>query len=513
MIDTAHSILVDPRVDYFYLGDFTGPIYDKIKLWSRYCPAPTEGTAEYDFTPAQDDYVAFLHTDDAKPTLLEYGVPNHVNMNTALDCVTDTLYGAIAWERYRAKVLVVNATKNAKGLHLSDILYQGTVDFSTAWGALPVTRVFPGDVRIDEDGRCRLLMTNELNGDGYYSFPAFVSEVAVNSDLTTEVAQNVISKYYSSGAEYISYAANVVPPGLLFEGSLKCNFNQFATASAVIQYATNVAGPWTDYTPADFVLSGVDVVASIPYAILPDGVNVYVRMAVTYGGLTLTGKIYLWHPLGGGGHTFALYSDITFSGQRFDIQSTRYGPDDTSIIANEIVRTYVNAPSTNPIPTETVNRIVQRAWADFWGTPVVIISSGGQATFYTGKFSDGTEALLQYTGGDTRTLYRYSGGVWSLVSLTALPVGYTDTANFTMFIDLENPVMVSTIIKDDPYVYCPALYDLTTETWSFLSGNIYMSETIAFNEMLDKLFFVADDAYWHCTSGALPSNAIWYMGI
>jgi hypothetical protein len=543
----ANSRVVDPGVASFYIGDFTGPAHNKVKLWWKSCPAPTASTAEYDFVPAQDDYIAFLHTDDTKPTLLEYGQPDHYNMNKAVDCLGATLYGAAAWDSSTTKVLVVNADRNETGLHLADINYQGTIDFASAWAALtsdPVTVVTPSDIRIDTSDHCSLLMTND-----YY-----VSEVSVDDVLATTIVHNALKTTYTAGAEFARAAFDLTITDQVFPdwpiggyynvytitaaAGLMCDYSEDTVPTLTIQWGIGATVPasWTDYIPTDpsYDQPNMTITGSVLVSEFGHNSPIWVRCKVTYGAKTFYSYAQRFHGTDWFGYSdgwegyWYYYQDgtytssISITGTRTSLTRPRIRAE--NVLAKEIVRSYTNVAVTSgePSPTSYTARIVEKDWADFWAAPTVIVSSiemgssaanNAYASFVSAVFADSTACVAFYYSG-VLTLYRLAEGVWSEVTLPAVPDGYTlDSENPLILVDLDNPCLVTTIGQDDPYGTRLIIYDITLNTWTVQGGSLSSSDMVAFNTEHDKLFFnSAVDGLWHCTSVA-QSNAVWYMQI
>jgi hypothetical protein len=515
--------IVDPGVDYFYLGNLLGATHNKMKLWVHHCPAPTAATAEYSFVSVQDDYVAFLHTDDTKPTLLQYLDDAHYNANKALDCVSATHYGAVAWTD-GTKELIVNATKQVNGVHLDDIVYQGTVDFVNAWAGLSVDPVeigdiIPSDIRIDADNHCSLLQRND-----YY-----VSEISVADDLSLTLAQNVLKTNYDAGAEHACAQVTIgISSGLISGGAVFCcNYEPDAVGAIVFQYSTSVTGPWTDVFPDTqewtqrYSVAGTvgDIQGSVahdsfPIPGTPD--YLYVRAKTTYGTKTFYGVVsrlqwyYGWRWSDAGE---SYWPHIT--GNRITAYRSRFGG--SGVLVREIVANWndVGVIDDTPWATSYVMRIVERSWADFWGTPTVIVSESAYAendtgynAFVSAVFADGSIGITYELSGVPH-LFVFTTS-WTEITLPALPTGYT-YVELGPLVELPQRCFV-VIVVDGAYNSAIAVYDITAGTWSIQTSAAF-SGFGSFNTDGTKLFFTTDDGLWHCTSVLAPSNAVWFFQI
>jgi len=513
--------IVDPGVDYFYLGDLGGLNHNKVKLWYHDCPAPTAETAEYDFTPAQEDYIAFLHTDDTKPTLLAFDGHG----GTAVDCISADIYGFAVY--YEGQFLIVNADRNPTGFHLADIIYSGIVDFLPLWVSFTadtITQVAGHDVRIDASDHHSILTTN-----CYY-----VSEVAVADDLSASVIHNEPKVLYSAGAESVTFDYGIDGPSASFVlgGSVLCNYDPGVTPSLTFQYGDTPTGPWTDIAPDSQTwepstgtvgnlgrIEGYILLASLP---VPYTGYLYLRMKVTYGakvfysGVARTQRPYGNYSIGSAGAVYL--PDIT--GTMVNIQKLHFLPDVGKVLVKETLTTWVARVY------DIVGRLVERDWADFWSEPTVIVTSESNGSFAASNayipftstgFSDGTVGIAYYEYVDAYlpALWLRTDGVWAKITLPAIPEGYEwDNSEPLYLVDLDHPCLVTTITQLDPYGYRLIIYDITLGTWTVQGGSISNGFPLAFNTAHDKLFFLsAVDGLWHCTSALLPSNAIWYMGI
>lgn len=508
----AHSRIVDPGVDFFYLGDFAGAVYDKVKLWYHGCPAPTEETAEYDFPSAQGDYTAFLHTDDTKPTLLNY------HPTGMLDCINDDIYGVVSLSG--GDVLVVNAVRNPTGFHLADIIYQGVVDFLPLWTSFtadPITQLAEHDVRIDANGHNSILTTN----------PYYVSEVTVASDLSASVIHNELKVLYSAGAESVSFDYRIDGPTLSFVlgGVLLCNYEPGVTPSLTFQYGDAPTGPWTDIAPDSQTwkpstsaagtlgrIEGYILMASLP---VPYTGYLYLRMKVTYAAKTFYSAVARTHrPYGNYsiGSAGSQYNPV-LNGTMVNVQKLHFLPDTGKMIVKETVSTWV----ANVY--DIVGRLVERDWADFWSEPTVIVTSESNGSlaannafipFASRNFSDGSVGIA-YFDGYLPALWLRTEGMWEKVVLPAIPEGYEWNDEPLFLVDLDHPCIVTTITQNDPWGTRLIIYDITLGTWSVQGGNLASGYAIAFNSEGDKLFFMsADDGLWHCTS-LVPSNSIFFQ--
>lgn len=512
----AHSRVVDPGVDYFYLGDFSGAVHNKVKLWHHACPAPTLETAEYAFTPVQDDYIAFLHTNDTKPTLLEYDKPQHYNMRLVRDALSATIYGAMAWDSDTTKVLVVNANRNATGLHLADIIYQGTVDFAAEMAGVtddPLTYVWPADLRIDEDGLCRVLHFNDF----------YVAETMVAADLSIALEQYATRNYVEEGAEGVGGSCHADGLNLAFDGEVYCNYAPGETGTMTYQTSLATTGPWSDLGPdsQEWVPEGVaigqvgTVHATVAFASLPVPAYpayLYVRAKVTYNGQVVYSYITSVRTRYGA-YTVAFLSSPAPSvvGKRIQVSQVRYAGG--QLCCREVVQRYDTSIS---MYAEVSTHITERDWTDFWGVSTEIVpgdedNASQPPAFTSATFADGSVGLAYYFLG-VLTLWMRIDGVWSQMTLPVTPEGYElDPEEPLLLVDLDHPSIITTINQSDPWGYRLAVYDLTLGMWTIQQANLTTNYNIAFNTAHDKLFFMSgDDSLWHCTS-VQGSNAIWFV--